>query len=390
MLTSHQLQSLYSLHALTNIPILLFDNQGNEIEVYPKRFGSLLTSSFLQDVAARCKENTLSVSWDGLYHCIAVPLSEGIFLITAPASIMAHHQSVLFHAISDWVRQDKRTDFLHFISEVPSASQFQLLKLGQLCRQVCGLPDLTQNKTWTRFFSHTIQNYHRYDDPNINAGQKHSAFYEPHVIASIESGDLEQLRQSYNRPIDGYIGRMSLNDLQQARYYFVCFMFLASRAAANGGVPREVCMQLSDRYCQTMDGISHIDSIFDLLWKALVDFCQRVSECNDRAGYAPSTRQCLAYIEQHLYDPICMEDLGKFCQLHQRSISRYFKQDMKMTIPCYINRQRIKEAATLLVETDLSLSQISHLLQYSSQSYMGKLFLQIYGQTPLQYRASHK
>ena len=390
MLTTQQLQSLSDLHIVTGIPLLLFDAQGNEIEVLPNTFGTLLTRSFLCEVANRCAENTLDISWDGLYHCIAVPLLKGIFLMTAPASIMAHYPGVLFHATADWVRPERRMDFFRFVSEVPSMGQFQLLKLVQLCRKVCNLPALDKNRTWFRSVPQSVHNHQPYEEQDRTSTQMHSAFYEPHVIDSIKSGDLEQLRNSYNRPIDGYIGRMSLNDLQQARYYFVCFMFLASRAAADGGVPREVCMQLSDQYCQMMDSISQIDGIFDLLWKALTDFCRRVGECKEQAGYAPSTRQCIAYVEQHLYDPIRMENLVDFCQLNRRSISQYFVQDLGMTIPYYINQRRMKEAATLLIETNLSLGQFSHLLQYSGQSYLGKLFLQKYGMTPLQYRVSHR
>lgn len=85
-----------------------------------------------------------------------------------------------------------------------------------------------------------------------------------------------------------------------------------------------------------------------------------------------------------------MEHLVEFCQINQRRISQYFKKDMGMTIPAYINNRRLKEAAVLLQETDLSLGQISSLLHYSSQSYLGKLFLQEYGVTPLQFRSSSR
>lgn len=390
MLPASQLQALSDLYALTGIPLLVYHKNGAVMDAFPRRFASLLTSSFLREAGERCQDKILSVSWDGMYHCTTVPLIDDLFLMTAPCSIMAHHQGVLFHAMFRWVRPELQADFLHFISEIPPVGQLQLVKIAQLARHVCSLSPLEQNQTWFRTEQGRIKKNRSYKGEPEHPLQQHSAFYEPHVIAAIESGDPDRLYRSYHRPIDGYIGRMSLDDVRQARYYFVCFMYLASRAAVRSGVSREICMRLSDQYCQMMDGIVQIDKIFDLLWNALLDFCQRVAFCKGRDGYAPSTRQCISYIEQHLYEPIRIEQIVAFCQLSQRSLSRYFRQDTGMTILAYINQRRMKEAATLLQETDMSLGQISHLLQYSSQSYLGKLFLQEYDMTPLQYRATHR
>lgn len=390
MLPASQLQALSDLYALSGIPLLLYHKNGTVIDAFPGRFANLLTSAFLREAGQRSHNKILSVSWDGMYHCTSVPLTDDLFLMTAPCSIMAHHQGALFHAMSSWVIPERQADFLHFISEIPPVGQLQLVKIAQLARHVCALAPLEQNQTWFRTEPGRTNRNRFYKNEPEHPLQQHSALYEPHVIAAIESGNPERLYRSYHRPIDGYIGRMSLDDVRQARYYFVCFMYLASRAAARSGVSREICMRLSDQYCQMMDGIHQIDGIFDLLWKALLDFCHRVESSKGYDGYAPSTRQCISYIEQHLYDPIRIEQIVSFCQLSQRSLTRYFRQDTGTTIPSYINQRRMKEAATLLQETDMSLGQISHLLQYSSQSYLGKLFLQEYGITPLQYRAIHR
>lgn len=388
MLTDMQLESISDMQTVTNIPVLLFDKNGNEQVIFPAHFGNLLTQPFLVEAATRCKDGILSISWDSLYHCVVFPMDQNTYLITAPTSIMAHHQGILFQAMTKWVQPKRQADFIRLVSETPPVSQYQLVKLAHLYRKICNLPTVISLQQWNQSSSNYIPRKAQYEEEIRPVRQKHATYYEPHVVEAIQSGNIEQLQHSYHRPMDGYVGRMSLDDLRQARYYFVCYIFFSSRAAATSGVPWEICMQLSDRYCQQMDSLNQIEAIFNLLWTALVDYCQRVAECRDWLGYAPSTRRCLEYIDQHVYDPIRMEHLVDFCQLNQRSISQYFKKDMSMTIPVYINNRRLKEAAVLLQETDLSVGQISSLLQYSSQSYMGQLFLKKYGMTPLQYRSN--
>lgn len=392
MLTDEQRQSLSDLNVMSGVPNLVFREDGAEVEAFPESFGATLTNSILRRIpsalaASKHPDGALCISWDILYTSAAIRLAPGLYLTTAPTSLSAHSETSLFDAMVMWVRAGKYMDFYHCISGIPPLGGYQLAKLISLAKQLCsgapadGISISTLNSPQPAqdapisYFAQTQA-----------VNQRHATHYEQSITTAIERGDVTMLTQAYNRPLNGYIGRMSMNDVRQAKYVFICYMFMASRAAAKGGAPTELCMQMSDRYSQAMDGMTLTKEVSDLTWTALTDFCKTVNQSNGLTRYNPVTRLCCEYIKQHLYDPITIEDLVGYCHLNRRSIAQYFKQDIGIGIPEYINRQRLEEAKYLLVGTKLSLSQISQLLQYSCQSYFGKLFLKYYGFTPMQYR----
>ena len=56
----------------------------------------------------------------------------------------------------------------------------------------------------------------------------------------------------------------------------------------------------------------------------------------------------------------------------------------------YLISRRIEESKYLLVDTDHSLSQISHMLGFSSQSYLSQSFRRLEGMSPMEYRKTSR
>ena len=61
-----------------------------------------------------------------------------------------------------------------------------------------------------------------------------------------------------------------------------------------------------------------------------------------------------------------------------------------MTIPEYTNMVRIQNAKSLLTETDMPMHEISTSVGVHDSFYFSKLFKKITGETPRDYRKSHK
>ena len=55
----------------------------------------------------------------------------------------------------------------------------------------------------------------------------------------------------------------------------------------------------------------------------------------------------------------------------------------------YIQREKMKEACSLLIYSKRTISEISNLLQFSSQSHFTDLFRKAHGCTPLAFRRTH-
>ena len=389
MLTQVQKQFIFDLYTATGVPLLLFYEDGSELAAFPEHFGNTLSIDFLRGIpsdlaASRHPSGVLLLSWGNLYSSACTRLGNGMFLLTAPATTSAHSEFSLFEMLSGMVRPSRLMDFCHFISEIPPIGRTQMSKLVSIVKQF-----ITGNSVDGISTKETIPpkaDSFTLPEQQIPTGFRHVTNYEDDIVTAIENGDISRLSQAYHRPLNGHIGRMSLNDLRQAKYCFVCFMFMASRAAVKGGLPLELAMQMSDLYCQRMDEITSVQTINTLTYTALEDFCRKTAEYLGYGQYHSVTRLCCEYIGQHLYESISVNDIADYCKLAPRSITRYFKRDIGVSIPEYINHRRLEEARYLLVSTTLSLSQISQLLCYSSQSYLGKLFLQTYGMPPSEYR----
>lgn len=82
--------------------------------------------------------------------------------------------------------------------------------------------------------------------------------------------------------------------------------------------------------------------------------------------------------------------MTNYCKLSERQIQRIFSKYFKCTFKEYILELKIKQSKTLLLSTNLSISDISSTLGFAIQSYFTKRFQLLTGQTPSDYRSNHK
>lgn len=210
--------------------------------------------------------------------------------------------------------------------------------------------------------------------------------YELGVLQAVEAGDLALLKQRLVEPVTGRIGQMAKNLLVQERYTFIAFATLLTRAAIRGGLESEIAFSLSDAFCLQMDSMRKIQDISALLYKMALDFCHKVSLEGKSTVCSPRIQKIRSYISTHLHDEIHLADLSAVCSLCSRSLSRQFRNELGISIIDYIHRQKMQEAAHLLLYSDYDIASIASFLNYNSQSYFSKVFYDVYRFTPKQYR----
>jgi AraC-like DNA-binding protein len=81
--------------------------------------------------------------------------------------------------------------------------------------------------------------------------------------------------------------------------------------------------------------------------------------------------------------------LAEEVNLSPKYLSDLFRRETGQTVLSYIQEQKIREAKFLLRHTEDSLGEISHRLNFSSQSYFTAVFRKTTNLTPRQYRALH-
>ena len=81
-----------------------------------------------------------------------------------------------------------------------------------------------------------------------------------------------------------------------------------------------------------------------------------------------------------------MKDICAALGRTKSAICPAFKQKYGITVVDYLTDLRVEEAKKLLVETDMTVSEISDETGFSDTSYFSKVFLRTVGISPTAYR----
>ena len=94
------------------------------------------------------------------------------------------------------------------------------------------------------------------------------------------------------------------------------------------------------------------------------------------------------YISLHFNELLTTDSLARLFNYNESYFCRQFKKTTGQSIKQYINHKKIQEAQFLIKNSQYSLAQITDILQFSSQSHFNKVFKQIVGKSPIQYKNS--
>ena len=92
------------------------------------------------------------------------------------------------------------------------------------------------------------------------------------------------------------------------------------------------------------------------------------------------------YIKTHIYENITREDLAKYLYVNPDYMSRQYKHNTGETLGCYITREKMKKAAEILMSSNKPVGDVGIMLGFSNFAHFSKLFKQVMGCTPKEYR----
>ena len=91
---------------------------------------------------------------------------------------------------------------------------------------------------------------------------------------------------------------------------------------------------------------------------------------------------------EQLANPISIEDLAKYANMSPSKLKRLFKQIFGSSIFSYFQKLRMQEAARLLKEEKLSVSEVGYQLGFSNLSHFSRVFNEYIGMKPKKYSQS--
>ena len=102
------------------------------------------------------------------------------------------------------------------------------------------------------------------------------------------------------------------------------------------------------------------------------------------------TQQVNEYLKAHISENITINDISNALHYNRSYLFRRFKADTGDTIMNCFAKIKIQKAEQMLVESPLSVAQISDSLGFESTGYFIKTFKRITRMTPLTYRKLHR
>ena len=108
---------------------------------------------------------------------------------------------------------------------------------------------------------------------------------------------------------------------------------------------------------------------------------------NDSGRESRRVSKVKEYISAHFAEELRLEDMAALVGMAPSAFSRFFKQHTTRTLSDYIIDIRLGNAARMLVDTSISISEISYACGFNNLSNFNRIFKARRGYTPRDFRA---
>ena len=127
-----------------------------------------------------------------------------------------------------------------------------------------------------------------------------------------------------------------------------------------------------------------------LLISSIISLIIRDMEMIDLIQKIKTENRILQYCRNHYTETISVKTVASALSISESYVSHIFSNILGCSFPQYINTLRIEHAATLLMTTKKSCTQIAAESGFSTLRTFNRVFLQQHGITPLQFRKHGK
>ncbi len=217
-----------------------------------------------------------------------------------------------------------------------------------------------------------------------------SYMIEKDMIKKVMNGDVEGLIDGATKIPSVSSGNLATHLLRHSKNFFIKLETIISRAAIEAGLNVDEVFSVEEMYIRKCESLNNIDRIKNLQYHMIIDYADRVKKFQKYNGKnSKLVNEISRYIKNHISEPIKTSDIADYFKKSRGSITTEFKKQTGMNLSDFIKVKKIQEAQELLCETSKSLVMISNYLGFSSQSHFTKVFKEITGITPKEYRENN-
>ena len=211
---------------------------------------------------------------------------------------------------------------------------------------------------------------------------------ECQLIAKVKIGDRTGAKEILNSLL-GKIMFHNPRDINLLKARLVELLSVLSRAAAQGGVDINALLSKNLEYIHKIMAIDTQEDICIWISHALDEFIESVYNSRD-AKKMSQLKPAIEFMQYHYYQPLTLADVAKAAHLSVSRLAHLFREQMGMTIVDYLTNVRINHAKRMLLTTENNCTRICYEVGYNNQSYFTRVFKQITGMTPREFRNQNK
>lgn len=225
-------------------------------------------------------------------------------------------------------------------------------------------------------------------DSAMNPKQPSSRRLERQLIVAIKTGNRTGVRQTRNALLEKTLSPAADNiNLFKAR--LAERLSALSRAAAMSDLEVNGLLRKNIEYTHQLLNLQTREDIDLWMGRTLDDFIQYVHRSQDFKKISP-LKPAIEYMQYNYCESLTLADIAGIANLSVSRTAHLFRQQMGITIVDYLTDLRISHAKRILLKTEKSCTHIAYDVGYNNPSYFTRVFKQITGLTPRQFRRKNK
>lgn len=205
----------------------------------------------------------------------------------------------------------------------------------------------------------------------------------------LENGKLDDLDTFIDQTITPFI-QAALYSRLLIHYAVIDMALTATQFISDmGGNPDQV-IQTDYEADAAVEKLTSLDQIKDEIQRLLgaaMAFRNRLAE----SGRAAIIQQAKSYIADHFSEPdLSLNQVAEQVSFSPNHFSAIFRAEIGVTFRDYLSNLRVEQAKKLLVNSNMKCSEIAYHCGYNDPHYFSLLFRRSCGQTPQQFRDTHR
>ncbi len=174
----------------------------------------------------------------------------------------------------------------------------------------------------------------------------------------------------------------SILNFDQKKKYLLELVTVLKHAAAYQ-FPNGKCL-VDDTEIRESAGAVILLSSINIFLNDLLEQIHKIQEIENN----PAIEKACKFIDINYKNDITLEETASHCRLSSFYFSKLFKKRKKLTFIDYLTNRRIEEADKLLLETSLSIKEISREVGYNDPNYFTRVFKKVHSSSPTSFRSN--